>query len=149
MQKLRFTTTIDAPAEKVWKTMLDDATYRQWTEPFTAGSHFVGDWSEGSEILFLGPGPNGEMSGMVSRIKTSRPHEYIAIEHMGLVHDGRKDTTSDAVSAWAGALETYTFCETVGGTELVVEMDANEEYAGMFEDSWPKALAKLKALSEQ
>ena len=34
-------------------TMLDDKTYRIWTEAFMAGSHYVGDWNQGSEILFL------------------------------------------------------------------------------------------------
>jgi uncharacterized protein YndB with AHSA1/START domain len=149
MEKLRLTTAIKATQEKTWKTMLDDATYRQWTEPFTAGSHYIGDWTEGSEILFLGPGKHGEMSGMVARIKENRPFEYVAIEHLGLVDGGRRDTTSEAVKAWAGALETYTLRDTGDGTELVVEVDVNAEYRAMFEETWPKALAKLKALAEQ
>jgi len=36
------------------------------------GSHYIGDWSKGSKILFLGPNENGEMGGMVSRIKKTR-----------------------------------------------------------------------------
>lgn len=148
MEKLRFTIAIAATKEKIWKTMLDEAAYRSWTEPFGAGSHYVGDWSEGSEILFLAPGPDGAVSGMVARIKEHRPHDYVAIEHLGTIEGGRRDTTSDAVKAWAGALETYTFRETAGGTELVVELDTNPDYKAMFEDTWPLALARLKALAE-
>ncbi|MBK8800877.1 MAG: hypothetical protein IPN71_02260 [Fibrobacteres bacterium] len=70
MSKLRFSITIQAPKAKVWNTMLADSTYRLWTEVFHAGSHYVGDWSQGSKILFLGPDPDtGMLGGMVSRIK--------------------------------------------------------------------------------
>lgn len=33
-QKLHFTITINAPKEKVWDTMLQDTTFREWTAPF-------------------------------------------------------------------------------------------------------------------
>jgi hypothetical protein len=50
---------INAPKEKVWKTMLGEDTYRIWTEVFMPGSHYVGDWSKGSKILFLAPAETG------------------------------------------------------------------------------------------
>lgn len=75
MTKMHFSITINAPKAKVWSTMLDDATCRVWTEAFTSGSHYVGDWSKGSKILFLGPDPiTGKPGGMVSRIKGARFH---------------------------------------------------------------------------
>jgi hypothetical protein len=148
MQKLVFSIAINAPKEKTWNTMLDDKTYRMWTDAFMAGSHYVGDWSKGSEILFLALDEGGRVSGMVSRIKENRPYEYVSIEHLGIVKDGKKDTTSEEVRPWAGALENYTLRETNGRTEVVVEMDTVDEYASMFQDTWPKALQKLKALAE-
>lgn len=148
MQKLNFSIVINAAKEKVWKTMLEDKTYREWTEPFSPGSHYVGSWEKGSKILFLGPNEHGVMGGMVSRIKDSRKHEYISIEHLGVVQDGKEDTTSDEVKQWAGSLENYTFKDHNGKTELLVDMDINDEYEEMFEDMWPRALQKLKALAE-
>lgn len=148
MQKLNFSIVINASKEKVWNTMLEDKTYRIWTEVFSKGSHFIGDWSKGSKILFLGPNENGEMGGMVSRIKENKLYEYISIEHLGVVENGKEDTTSDAVKPWAGSLENYTFKDKNGATEILVEMDSNEEYAEMFTDMWPKALQKLKEISE-
>jgi len=148
MQKLNFKIEINSPKEKVWKTMLEDKTYRIWTETFSKGSYFIGDWSKGSKILFLAPNDTGEMSGMVSRIKENKLHEYISIEHLGVVENGKEDTTSDAVKPWAGSLENYTFKDKNGVTEILVEMDSNEEYAEMFADMWPKALQKLKEISE-
>jgi len=149
MQKLNFSIVINASKEKVWNTMLEDKTYRIWTEVFSKGSHFIGDWSKGSKILFLGPNENGIMRGMVSRIKEYRKHEYISIEHLGMVQDGKEDTTSDEVKQWVGLLENYTFKDFNGKTELVIDMDMNDDYIDMFNDMWPKALQKLKILAEQ
>jgi len=148
MQKLHFKIDINAPKEKVWHTMLDDKTYRIWTEAFMPGSYYKGDWGKGSKMLFIGPGENGDM-GMVSRIKENQKYKFISIEHYGVVKDGKEDTSSDEVKAWAGAHENYTFKEKDNSTEVLVDMDTAEEYKEMFEDMWPKALQKLKELSEK
>lgn len=129
--------------------MLDEDSYRVCTEAFTPGSSYVGDWSKGSKILFLAPDESGNLSGMVSRIKENQQYRYISIEHIGIVQDGKEDTTSESVKTWAGALENYTFKETDGATELVVDLDTDEEYKDMFQNIWPKALQKLKELSEK
>lgn len=149
MQKLHFSIVINAPAATVWSTMLDDTTYRMWTEAFFPGSYYKGEWSKGSKILFLGPGENGD-GGMVSRIKENRKHEFISIEHLGMVQDGTEDTSSEEAKAWAGALENYTFKEKNGATELHIDLTGNisEEFVKVFEEMWPKALQKLKDLSE-
>ena len=121
-----------------------------WTSAFSEhGSWFEGDWSQGSRIRFLGPGQNGTVSGMLSRINENRPYEYISIEHLGFIQDGKEDTTSEAVKQWMPAFENYTFRQKNGGTEVLVDMDTTEEYRQMFEQSWPKALQKLKELSER
>lgn len=148
MQKLRFSTVIQAPRNEVWEAMLGDEGYRTWTAAFGPGSHYVGDWNQGSEILFLAPGEGGKMMGMVSRIKESRPQEYVSIEHLGVFEDGKKDTSSAAAQGWAGNLENYTLRDKDGGTEVVVELDTADEYKEMFEGTWPNALQKLKELAE-
>ncbi len=150
MEKMHFSVQINAPKEKVWDTMLSDATYRQWTEGFNPGGYYVGDWEQGSKMLFLGPDPkDGEAAGMVSRIKENRKYEFLSIEHLGIVKNGVEDTTSDEAKKWAPAFENYTFVEKDGGTELSVDQDMLEEYKKSFEEMWPKALQKLKELSEQ
>jgi len=149
MEKLNFSIVIHAPKEKVYNTMLQDKTYRIWTEAFMPGSHYVGDWSNGSKILFLAPDKEGKMGGMVSRIKENRKYDFVSIEHLGVVSDGKEDTTSDVVKPWAGSHENYTFIEKNGQTEVIVEMDITEEYKSMFNDMWPRALKKLKEISEK
>jgi len=151
MAKLVFSITINAPIAQVWNTMLDDASYRIWSEAFTTGSHYVGDWSKGSKILFLGPDPaTGKLGGMVSRIKENRLHEYISIEHLGMVNEGTEDTTSEAVKAWAGVHENYAFRENGTSTEVLVDMDSlGIDFDEMFKGMWPKALQNLKELAEK
>ncbi|MBN8586142.1 MAG: SRPBCC domain-containing protein [Ignavibacteria bacterium] len=148
MEKLNYSIKINAPREKVYKNMLDDKTYRQWTEPFCPGSYAETDWKKGSKALFLGPDQEGKYSGMVSRIAENIPNEYVSIEHLGVVNNGVEDTESDAVKAWKGAMENYTFREADGGTEVLVDMDTDENYSKMFNEMWPKALQKLKEISE-
>ncbi len=148
MYKLKFSVIIDAPREKVWNIMISDETYRIWTEVFQKGSHFVGDWNEGSKIHFLAPNEEGKMYGMVSFIKENREFEYISIKHLGFVADGKEDTASDIVKSWAGLHENYTFTGINGKTELLVESDTLEEFKEMFETNWPISLQKIKELSE-
>jgi uncharacterized protein YndB with AHSA1/START domain len=147
MKKLHASIVISAPREKVWDTMLGDATYRQWTKPFHEGSYYKGSWEEGAKILFIGPNEEGEM-GMVSRIKENRPYEFVSIEHQGFYKDGVEDTTSEEATKWTPAFENYTFRDVAGGTEVSVDVDVPEEYEAMFTEMWPKALQELKQLAE-
>lgn len=150
MQKLHFSIMIHAPKEKVWHTMLDDQPYREWTTAFSPGSYYKGDWSKGSKILFLGPNPDGSgEGGMVSRIAENKPYEFVSIEHLGIVKDGVEDTTSETARKWAPAFENYTFMEKEGATEVLVDVDVEDEFVEMFEKMWPEALQLLKAIAER
>lgn len=150
MKKFETSIFINAPKEKVWDTMLGKDSYEKWTKPFNATSRFEGDWNEGSKILFLGTDENGDNEGgMVSRIAKNIPHEYISIEHIGIIENGVEDTTSEKAKSWAPAFENYTLTEKDGGTEVKVDQDLEEQYMQMFTEMWPKALQKLKELSEQ
>jgi hypothetical protein len=150
MEKLHFNIEINAPREKIWHTMLDNATYSQWTTSFNEGSYYKGDWSKGSKIIFLGPDPEtGKEGGMVSRIAENKLYEFISIEHLGIMDDGVEDTTSEEVKKWTPSFENYTFKEVNGKTIVLVDMDINEGYKEMFEEMWPKALQKLKELAEK
>ena len=150
MQKLHFSMLINAPKDKVWHAMLDDQPYREWTKAFNEGSYYKGSWEKGSKILFLGPDPNtGEEGGMVSRIAENKPYKFISIEHLGIVQNGVEDTTSEAARKWAPAFENYTFNDQDGVTEVLVDIDVEDEHAQMFNEMWPKGLRKLKELAEK
>ena len=85
---------------------------------------------------------------MVSLVREVRPYDRVSIENIGIVQDGREDTSSEAVKSWAGTHEDYTFKEVEGKTEVLVEMDTDEQNKEMFQGIWPKALKKLKDLVE-
>lgn len=149
MQKIHQSIIINAPRQKVWDTMLGNATYREWTKPFMEGSDYTGDWSQGSKMLFTAPNKEGGTTGMISRIKENRPLEFMSIEHIGIVENGVEDTTSDKVSKWAGALENYTLKDVAGGTEVTVDMDVNEDEREYMDGAWKKGLEALKEVAER
>lgn len=151
MKKLGYSIFIKAPIEKVWNTMLGDSTYRIWTKTFNPTSYFEGNWEKGSEMKFLGTNEKGEVDGgMASRIAENRKHEYISIEHYGMIKkDGTVDTESDEVKKWTPSFENYTFEEADGGTLLRVDMDVAEGMEDEFNKMWPKALDELKRICEE
>ncbi|MHC2990178.1 hypothetical protein OB13_00725 [Pontibacter sp. HJ8] len=140
--------SIQAPAEKVYSTMLDEKHYREWTADFNPTSHYEGSWEKGAKVRFLGTDKDGNTGGMVSRIKENIPNKFISIEHLGIIQNETEITSGPEVEGWAGALENYTFEETDGVTLLSIDTDTNQEYEAYFSETWPKALQKLKAICE-
>lgn len=145
MANLHYSIHINAPRTHVWDVMLGDATYREWSSVFMPGSYFKGDWSEGSKILFLGPGAEGEKEGGMSAVvKENREHEFVSVEHKGEIRDG-VEVPYDSTGT-----ESYTFEDKEGGTEVSVDLTGlPDEYQDMFNEAWPKALEKLKELAEK
>jgi len=148
MSKISFDIQINASPEKVYKTLLDDKTYREWTAPFNPTSYYKGSWEKGSKIYFIGTDNDGNESGMVSMIRENIPNKFVSIQHMGILQNGNEITSGPEVEGWGDALENYTITEENGKTLFSIEMDANNEYKDYFEETWPKALNKLKELSE-
>jgi len=146
MEKIRFTTSIHAPKEKIWEVLWNENSYRDWTRVFAEGSTVKTDnWKEGSKVLFL----DGEGRGMVSRVVANRPNEYMSFEHLGEVAGGVEDTVSEKIKEWKGAHENYTLEEAGKDTELTVEIDMVESHKDYFMKTWPKAMEKLKELAEK
>ena len=146
MKTLNFSITINTPVEKVYKTMLALDTYKEWTALFEPTSYYEGDWTPGSKIKFLSGSGTG---GMYSEIAENKPNEFVSIRHLGMIKDGVIDTESDEIKAWAPCYENYTFVDTGNETEVKVDLGVPEEWEEMFNESWPKALLKLKEICER
>ena len=142
---LHFDTRIHASPEKVWDTLLEQDTYRDWTSVFMEGSYYEGSWGKGDRIRFLAP----DGRGMVSEIAENRPNEFLSIRHIGVIKDGVDDTTSAEAVRWAPAFENYTLKRAEGTTEVDVDVDVTPEYEKFMNDAWPKALLRLKAICEE
>ena len=146
MEKINFSTSINAPREKVWDVLWNDDSYREWTSAFMEGSYAETDnWKEGSKVLFLAPGGNG----MVSTVAKNKKNEFMSFKHLGEVKNGVEDTESEKVKSWAGAMENYRLTDENGKTKLEVDMDSTDEFRDYFEKTWPVALEKVKELAEK
>jgi len=144
LKKIRFSTTINAPKEKVWNVLWNDETYKAWTSVFSEGSCAVSDWNEGSKILFL----DGKGSGMYSTIAKKVPNEFMSFRHIGEVKDGVEQPVDEKAQSWSGGTENYTLKETGGVTKLTIELDMVEEMVDYFNKTFPAALEKVKKLAE-
>lgn len=145
MKDLNFSIVISAPVEKVWETLWNDDTYRQWTAPFNPGSYMESDWKVGGKTLFL----DAERNGMLSSIKQLESPRLVEFSHYGELNKGVEDTTSERVKAYAGAIERYELLPDDKGTLLKVWVQTSEEYEQMMNDGFTKSLQALKQLAEE
>jgi uncharacterized protein YndB with AHSA1/START domain len=148
MQNLHFSITINAPIETVWEKMLGADSYKVWTSAFYPGSYYEGSWDIGSKILFIAPGADGKLSGLVAEVTENKPYEFVAVEYLGLVENSIEVTEGETVKEWIGARESYTFNKVENGTELKIELDVTDNDLQAMQDGWPKALEKLKEICE-
>lgn len=152
MKKLQFKVSINAPADGIYDFMLginSKSTYEQWTSMFNPTSTYEGSWDKGNKILFVGVDEKGEKGGMVSRIAENIPGRFVSIQHYGLVKEGKEITEGPEVEKWANGFENYTFEENNGTTTVIVDLDITEEFSDYMNQTYPKALGKLKEVCEK
>ncbi|OGS81099.1 MAG: tungsten formylmethanofuran dehydrogenase [Flavobacteria bacterium RIFCSPLOWO2_12_FULL_31_7] len=152
MKKLQYKISINASANKVYDCMLgisQKATYEQWTSLFNPTCTYEGSWDKGSKMLFLGVDENGEKGGMVSTILENKPNHFVTIQHKGLVQGNTEITEGPEVEKWANGIENYTFEEINGTTTLTVDLDTDEDFIEYMNETYPKALDKLKEICEK
>lgn len=145
MKKLSFKININAAKQKVWDTMLEPATYKQWVKASWPESYYEGKWAQGENLRFIAPGQGGTLATLVEH----KPYEFSLAKHIAVINvDGTEDRESDIARGWIGTTESYTFTEKNGTTELQVDINTRPEWEQMFANGWPKALAALKEICE-
>jgi len=152
MKKLQFKVSISAPVSKVYDKMLglsSKSTYEQWTALFNPTSTYEGNWEKGSKILFIGVDEKGEKGGLVSKIVDNRTDQFVSIQHYGLFKADKEITEGPDVEKWANGFENYSFEESNGTTLLIVDLDTTEDFINFMNDTYPKALEKLKEICEE
>jgi hypothetical protein len=152
MQKLQFKIIINAPVNRTYDVMLGlshKSSYEQWTALFNPTSSYEGNWEKGSKMLFIGVDEKGEKGGMVSRIVENVPNQFVSIQHYGLYKADQEITEGPEVEKWANGYENYTFEENNGTTSVTVDLDIIEEFLDYMNESYPKALEKLKKICEE
>lgn len=53
MKELQFSIEINAPKERVWATLWEDKTFRDWADIIDEGTYMQGEMTEGNEIQFI------------------------------------------------------------------------------------------------
>jgi hypothetical protein len=145
MKSLFFTIDINASKEIVWNVLWDDTTYRQWTSVFSEGSYCISDWKQGDKIIFL----NADKNGMFSVIEKKHTPEFMSFKHIGVVKNGEEQPLDAEAQKWTGATENYTLSDSGDGTQLTVEITVTDDFTAYFNESFPKALQKVKDLAEK
>jgi len=141
INRLQFSINIEAEISKIWKTLWDDSSYRDWASVFFEGSYAITDnWKEGSKVLFLSP----EQDGIYSIIEKHIPNKVIRFKHIGSVVKGKEQAIDDESKKWSGATEVYTLTEGKDYNTLSVEIDVLDEHLEFMRTTFPKALDKIK-----
>jgi uncharacterized protein YndB with AHSA1/START domain len=142
MTELKFSIEINASKQRVWETMWQDETFRQWASIIDPGTYMVGELEEGGEIQFISA-ENGY--GVTSLVEKLRPSEFLQLRHDADTQEvGRKEREKQ----WTGGKESYSLEEKDGITTLTVAFDVPQELEEYFQTTYPKALEKVKEFAE-
>jgi uncharacterized protein YndB with AHSA1/START domain len=147
MKKLEFKIEIAAKRDKVWNTLVQPDTFREWVNDGFPGAYYEGNWKQGENIRFLSETQNG---GTLANLAEVRKPEYINAKHIAVITaDGAEDRDSEQAKGWIGTTEEYFLTDKGDKTEVRVVINTTPEWESMFTDSWPRSLKKLKEISER
>jgi len=142
MKQMQFTIEINTPKQKVWDTLWQDETFREWAGLIDPGTYMVGELKEGNEVQYISA-ENGY--GVTSLVERLRPGEYLLLRHQADTQDeGKREREKE----WTGGEESYSLSEKDGTTTLAVAFDVPSEMEELFKGLYPKALERVKALAE-
>ena len=140
---MQFSTEIQAPREKVWNTLFDDETFRDWGNIIDEGQYMVGELKEGNEVQFIS---SASGYGVTSLVEKLVPNEIVLFRQMADTKDsGEKEREKE----WTGGTESYSLVENNSITNLTVNIDVPPGQEETFKDRFPKALERVKMLAEE
>lgn len=142
MKEMQFSVVINASKEKVWSTLWEDVTFRDWARLIDEGTYIQGTMEEGNEIQFISSLSGYGVTDMIERLI---PNEYVLFRHRAdTIESGKQIRTNE----WTGGSESYTLIEENGVTTLIVKTDVPAEQEETFNVRFPQALMRIKTLAE-
>lgn len=139
---MQFSIEINASKEKVWKTLWEDNTFREWADIIDPETYMLGDLKEGNEIQFIS-GSSGY--GVTSLVEKVIDYEFLILRHHADTQGvGKREREKE----WTGGKEIYTLIENNSVTTFTAEIDVPSELQEYFQNTYPKAFAKIKAIAE-
>lgn len=142
MQKMHFSIDIYAPKERVWSTLWEDKTFREWASIIDPETYMVGEMKEGNEVQFISSASGYGVTSFVDKLV---PNEFVLLKHST---DTQEDGKREREKEWTGGEESYSLTEKNGTTTLTVIFDVPPELEETFKVSFPKALKRIKMLTE-
>lgn len=139
---MQFFIEIHTSKEKVWETLWQDKTFRQWAGIIDSGTYMVGELKEGHTVEFISS-ENGY--GVTSLVEKLAPGEYLLLAHSA---DTQEDGAREREPEWTGGKESYRLIEENGITTLTAAFDVPLEMEEYFQLNYPKALERVKELAE-
>ncbi len=141
MKEMQFKIEINAPKEKVWQILWQDESLRDWSGIVDPGTYMVGELKEGATVQFN----SAEGYGVTSLVAELVPDEFILFKHQADTQDSGKHNRDEQ---WTGGQESYKLTENHGVTVLEMSLDVPPELEKIMSASYPKALGRVKELSE-
>jgi uncharacterized protein YndB with AHSA1/START domain len=143
MKEMKFTIEINAVKEKVWETLWQDETLREWAGIIDPGTYMEGNLKEGNEVQFISS-ENGY--GVTSLVEKLIVNEFLLLRHRA---DTQEVGKQERENQWTGGEESYSLTEKDGTTTLTVKFGVPEELEEYFQINYPKALERVKELAER
>ena len=143
MKKIQFSIEINASKERVWATLWDDLTFRDWASIIDEGTYIKGEMKEGNEIQFISS-INGY--GVTSLIEKLKPNKFILFRHSA---DTKESGLQERENEWTGGTESYSLTENNGVTTLLLKTDVPQELEEIFKVRIPRAQERIKILAEK
>lgn len=143
MKKLQFSIEINALKERVWNTLWQDQTFREWASIIDPQTYMVGELKEGNEIQFIS---SASGYGVTSLVEKLVPGEFLLLRHRADTQEAGK---RERENEWTGGAESYTLAHKDGSTTLTVAFDVPPELEQEFKVNYPKALERVKLLAER
>jgi len=143
MKKMQFSIEIHSTKVRVWDTLWQDETFRQWASIIDPETYMVGDLKEGSEIQFISSSSGYGVTSLVEKLIVN---EFLLLRHSV---DTQNDGKQEREEQWTGGQESYSLVEKNGITTLTVAFDVPPELEEEFKVSYPKALEIVKVLAER
>jgi hypothetical protein len=142
MQKMQFSIKIKAPREKVWSTLWDDKTFRDWANIVDEGTYMTGEMKEGNKVQFIS---SVSGYGVTSLIEKLSLNEFVLFRQVADTKDSGK---REREKEWTDGTESYELIEKGGITNLTVNIDVPPGQEETFKIRFPKALERVKMLAE-
>lgn len=143
MKEIQFSIEINANKERVWATLWEDTTFRDWANLIDEGMYMKGVMKEGHEIQFISS-INGY--GVTSLIEKLTPNEFVLLKHEA---DTKDSGLQEREKEWTGGTESYSLTEKNGITTLIVKTDVPQEQEEAFHSIFTRALERIKTLAEK